>query len=91
MWLTNTGQFAPKMDGQYHRIFQIKVLNTSENWYRMNIDKGNQSIGGADMKVIGDFANGTDQNVYKIKQLNTATPLNVKANQQGEIWLVIGT
>jgi hypothetical protein len=69
----------------------IKVLNTSENWYRLNIDKGNQSIGGADMKVIGDFANGTDQNVYKIKQLNTATPLNVKANQQGEIWLVIGT
>ncbi len=69
----------------------IKVLNTSENWYRINIDKGNQSIGGTDMKVIGDFANGTDQNVYKIKQLNTATPLNVKANQQGEIWIVIGT
>jgi len=22
MWLTNTGQFAPKMDGQYHRILQ---------------------------------------------------------------------
>jgi hypothetical protein len=53
----------------------IKVLNTPENWYRMNIDKGNQSIGGT----------------YKIKQLNTATPLNVQANQQGEIWLVIGT
>jgi hypothetical protein len=69
----------------------IKVLNTPENWYRMNIDKGNQSIGGADMKVIGDFANGTDQNVYKIKQLSTATPLNVKANRQGGIWLVIGT
>ncbi len=72
-------------------IEPIKVLNTSENWFRMNIDKGNQSIGGTDMKVIGDFANGTDQNVYKIKQLATVTPLNVKANQQGEIWLVIGT
>ena len=69
----------------------IKVLNTPENWYRMNIDKGNQSIGGTDMKVIGDFANGTDLTIYKIKQLNTATPLNVQANQQGEIWLVIGT
>jgi len=68
-----------------------RVLNTTENWYRMNIDKGNQSIGGIDMKVIGDFANGTDQNVYKIKQLTTTSPLNVKANQQGEIWLVIGT
>lgn len=68
-----------------------RVLNTTENWYRMNIDKGNQSIGGIDMKIIGDFTNGTDQNVYKIKQLTTTSPLNVKANQQGEIWLVIGT
>jgi hypothetical protein len=68
-----------------------KVLNTTENWYRMNIDKGNQSIGGTDMKIIGDFANGTDQNVYKIKKLTTAMPVSVKANQQGEIWLIIGT
>ncbi len=57
----------------------------------MNIDKGNQAIDGTDMKVIGDFANGTDLNVYKIKQLGTAIPLSVQANQQGEIWLVIGT
>jgi hypothetical protein len=57
----------------------------------MNIDKGNQSIGGIDMIVIGDFSNGTDQNIYKIKQLTTTSPLNVRANQQGEIWLVIGT
>lgn len=69
----------------------VKVLSTSENWYRMNIDKGNQSIGGTDMQVIGDFANGTDLNVYKIKQLSTATPLIVQSNQQGEMWLVIGT
>ena len=69
----------------------IKVLNTSEDWYRMNIDKGNQTIGGADMKVIGNFANETDLNIYKIKQLSTTNPLQVIANQQGEIWLVIGT
>ncbi len=68
-----------------------KVLIASENWYRMNIDKGNQAQSGNDMKVIGNFANGTGINVYKIKQLSTTTPLIVKANQQGEIWLVIGT
>jgi hypothetical protein len=68
-----------------------KVLATSENWYRMNIDKGNQSQSGTDMKVIGNFANGTDINVYKIKQLSTTISLSVPANQQGEIWLVIGT
>jgi len=72
-------------------IEPIKIANTIENYYRMNIDKSNQSQSGMDMKVIGNFANGTDLNVYKIKQLSTSTPLNVKASQQGEIWLVIGT
>jgi hypothetical protein len=69
----------------------IKIANTLENYYRMNIDKSNQSQGGVDMKVIGNFANGTDLNIYKIKQLSTTTALDVRANQQGEIWLVIGT
>ena len=72
-------------------IEPIKIANAIENYYRMNIDKSNQSQSGMDMKVIGNFANGTDLNVYKIKQISTSTPLNVKANQQGEIWLVIGT
>ena len=72
-------------------IEPIKIANTIENYYRMNIDKSNQSQSGMDMKVIGNFANGSDLNVYKIKQLNTSTPLNVRGNQQGEIWLVIGT
>ena len=72
-------------------IEPIKIANTIENYYRMNIDKSNQTQSGMDMKVIGNFANGTDLNVYKIKQLSTLTPLNVSANQQGEIWLVIGT
>lgn len=69
----------------------MKFLHLPENWFRMNIDKGNQSVGGADMKIIGDFANGTSQNIYLLKQLSTTTPINVKANQQGDIWLVIGT
>jgi hypothetical protein len=68
-----------------------KVLITAENWYRMNIDKSNQAQSGTDMKVIGNFANGTDLNVYKIKQISTTTPISVQANPQGEIWLVIGT
>lgn len=68
-----------------------KILNTPENWYRMNIDKGNQSVGGKDMTVIGNFANGTEFEVYKLKQLNTLTPIKVLATQQGEIWLIIGT
>jgi hypothetical protein len=72
-------------------IEPIKVLNTTENYYRMNIDKSNQTNSGADMKVIGNFANGTDAFTYIIKQLSTTTPISVRSNEQGEIWLVIGT
>jgi hypothetical protein len=57
----------------------------------MNLDKGNQQIGGNDMKKIGDFSNGTDLYTYKLKTLKTISPLNIKSNSNGEIWLIIGT
>jgi hypothetical protein len=69
----------------------VNVLNTSDNHYRMNIDQGIQSNSGADMKVIGNFANGTAINEYKLKTMATTSSLAVKANAQGEIWLVVGT
>jgi len=72
-------------------IEPMRVLNQPENWFRLNIDKGNQSTSGTDMKVIGNFANGTNANTYVIKQLSTSAPITVKANAQGEIWVVIGT
>lgn len=68
-----------------------KFLNTSENYFRMNIDKGNQSNDGEDMKNIGDFANGTTQNLYVLKTLQTPSSLEVRTNAQGELWLIIGT
>lgn len=68
-----------------------KLLNTAENYFRMNLDKSNQQNSGADMKVIGNFANGTGNNEYRLKQLKTITPLMVQANTLGEIWLILGT
>lgn len=69
----------------------LKVLDESDHYFRMNIDKGNQSQGGADAKVIGDFANGTDENMYTLKQLHTEFPVEVKSNESGELWLIVGT
>jgi len=69
----------------------MKVLDNSDNHFRMNIDKGNQSQGGADMKLIGDFANGTDLNVYKLKILKTSGPVNVMSDSNGEVWIIVGT
>lgn len=62
-----------------------------EGWYRLNIDKGNQAQGGEDMVVIGDFANGTDENVYTLKTLSNTTPIRATARSQGTLWILVGT
>lgn len=61
------------------------------DYYRMNIDKGNQSQGGSDMVVVGDFSNDTDQEVYVLKTVSNETPFTVTTNQNGELWIIIGS
>ena len=63
----------------------------SDDHYRMNIDKSNQSQSGQDMVVIGDFSNGTDKFEYKLVQLKNDTPFEVETDSQGEVWVVVGT
>jgi hypothetical protein len=74
-------------------IEPVKVLNNAnaDNHYRMNIDKGNQGKEGANMKLIGDFANGTNSDDYKLKKLSTSSPISVQSNGNGELWLIVGT
>jgi len=43
------------------------------------------------MVIIGDFANGTQENVYTLKTLKTTNPVNVSSDSNGEIWIIIGT
>lgn len=69
----------------------LKVLDNSDNYYRMNIDKGNQGQDGANMKLIGDFANGTESSAYNLVTLKTMNSISVESNSNGEIWLVVGT
>lgn len=69
----------------------MKLIDNSDNYYRLNIDKGNQSQDGVNMKLIGDFANGTELNVYKLKVLKTAIPISVNSNSKGEVWVIVGT
>jgi hypothetical protein len=72
-------------------IEPLSVLNVSENHFRINIDKGNQSQDGIDMALIGDFSNGTSQFIYVLKELRTTDPIRVKTNPLGECWVIIGT
>lgn len=60
-------------------------------YYTVSIDKGQQATGGKEMPLIGDVSNGVDDFVYKLVKRSTETPVQVKANAQGEIWLCVGT
>lgn len=60
-------------------------------YYRMNIDKSNQSNGGDDMIVLGDFANDTGKNEYTFKVLANSEAFVVETDSNGELWLIVGT
>ncbi|MCY3632289.1 MAG: hypothetical protein OXH29_06415 [bacterium] len=65
----------------------------SNNHWRMNIDKGNQSRGGSAMKVIGDVANpDVVGDEYRIKTLASRPDfLSVETDSEGRAWLIVGT
>ena len=70
------------------------VTVVDDNLYlRMNIDKGNQSRGGEAMVVIGNVAHPDVFDMeYQIKTLdNVNMPLTVNADEEGRIWLIVGT
>jgi len=62
-----------------------------EDFYLMNIDKGNQSQSGNDMVVIGDFSNGTTENIYTLKTVTNNSFFNATTNDDGSLWVIIGT
>ncbi|MXZ08523.1 MAG: PEP-CTERM sorting domain-containing protein [Gemmatimonadetes bacterium] len=60
---------------------------------RLNIDKGNQSNGGASMVVLGNVAHpevvGRE---FRLKSLDNAdNPVNVTTDSKGGLWLIVGT
>lgn len=64
-------------------------------YYRINIDHGNQSQGGNDAIVIGNVANTqTDclNTIYELKVLNNAAiPFEISTDQVGSIWVLFAT
>ena len=62
----------------------------------INIDKGNQSTGGSDAVVLGDFANSMDCEqgnfIYETKTLDTqGEPFQVSTDAEGVLWMLFGT
>ena len=72
---------------------QPKTIVGDTGHLRMNIDKGNQSTGGADMVVIGNVAHTEVlDREFRSKVLdNSNAPLSVRSDDNGHVWLIAGT
>ncbi|NDI34065.1 DUF3221 domain-containing protein [Chengkuizengella sediminis] len=71
-------------------------LIIQDGYYRMNIDKGNQSTSGKDAIVLGNLAkvSGTFDFSYELinfNNLNFKDAFIAKTDENGELWLLIGT
>jgi len=64
-----------------------------QGYLRMNIDKGNQSVGGADMKVVGNIGNALpcvgSSGPYQSKTL-TLNDFTMTSAADGTLWLIVG-
>lgn len=62
------------------------------DFYRLNIDKGNQSFGGKDMVVIGNIAvDSQEYNLTTRSNSNQGGQFIARSNSAGELWLIVGT
>jgi len=62
----------------------------------LNIDKGNQTIQGEDMIILGDIAVSPNTTEFTLITRNnsanyTIAPFTARTNSKGELWLIIGT
>jgi hypothetical protein len=62
-------------------------------WWRLNIDKGQQTNGGEDVVVIGDLANSRSCEEgfeWELKRLG-GPPMMLTTDSTGRAWLSVGT
>jgi len=69
------------------------VVDPREGWWRMNLDKGNQSIGGSNMSVIGTVAKPNDgnENYVPLLRHHHGQPFTVTTAGDGSLWLIFAT
>lgn len=66
-------------------------LVVDDGWYRMSLDKGNQSTGGEDMIVLGNAGVADDTQQYEVVNRTNKAPFIARAGNDGRLWLVLGS
>ncbi len=73
----------------------VPVLMEPSGFLDINVDKGNQSTGGANLGVIGSINNGLPCTANKWVMLhrtyNHPYPIMSTPNSEGDLWIAVGT
>jgi hypothetical protein len=71
---------------------QPTTSTDSLGWLHLDLDKGNQSTGGVDMKVVGDLGNTkTCPDLTYEPKTFTLSGFSVTSASDGTLWLILGT
>jgi hypothetical protein len=74
---------------------QPERVTDGSGHYRLNVDKGEQSMGGANAQVVGHIANGStdcaNPTYQRITRDNRDSPFRIDSNSEGQLWLLLGT
>ena len=62
-----------------------------DGWYRMNIDKGNQSVAGENMVNTGNAGVADDTNQYTLISRSTPAPVTARSDANGDLWIILGS
>ena len=75
-----------------------EVITDSDDWLRMNIDKGNQASEGEDMINLGTIANPnidldtfTGEEYALMTLTSEGREFEVASDEQGKVWFIAGT
>ena len=61
----------------------------TEGFYLLNVDKGNQSEGGANALVLGNIASQSEE--YQVKEFCADNAFAITTDAQGKLWIFLGT
>lgn len=60
-------------------------------YWRTKFDKGNQGNSGEDMILLGHVGHDLEEFRYTFIERTNETPFSVTTNEEGELWLIVGT
>ena len=67
------------------------AAETEERYYRLNLDKGNQGTGGADMALLGDMEKYAPQRPGEYEFKTFAFAAEAVPGEDGKVYLILGT